>query len=545
MNRRLQNKGDAIQIESEVRLSGRYRLSNFIDNIQSSEVYREFRFSIDGLFWNDWVEINDYNLRQSLISSESYVVFQVRYTKLKDGAAVDIGDFSFFGTRIDTKATSPIISSSQFDSLWNTREHKQISQNLFKKLYFRGILPEYIKRAENRSYNEDSGFIDLFMTIAKFFGLLLLSQDRLDRVDLDEDVLREYVTQNGVFINDDNLNTDELKTLLQNYLSEIRKRGTSSVFSKSKNSYGEFLRIIKNFKEDEFLMSNLPFKFFGWNVGLSSPLYRGLPNAEGFIKTSTKGGDFKSITQHTITKGGNSDTSIITDGDRSVLRVHLSGDGNGGIGRINTESNEVSPTSLILVDSRLDYEISFRIKIASVSNDSDCQLSFGVEGFNSSKFKLQDSFIDSSGKEYVSETFLTTSAPELNKDVWYKFSGILRGYSCQPFENDQTTMGIGRNLIFNNQFVKFISPNIQLISTLGEISVNIWGFSVKPLVWGNNITKDGDNTTSSHSMGFIQSSKIAYLFMKNNNQSLSKEDIEVMLDKYFLPYNQSGIITLL
>lgn len=542
MNRKLQNKGDVILIESEVRLSGRYRLSNFIDNVASSEVLREFRFSIDGLFWNDWVEINIYNLSQSLISSESYVVFQVRYTKTKDSAEVTIGDFSFFGIRVDTKSTSPAIESSQFGSLWNTIQHKQISQNLFKKLYFRGILPEYIKRAENRSYNEDSGFIDLFMTVAKFFGLLLMSQDRLDRAELSDDVLREYVTQNGVFINDDSLSTSEMKALLQNYLSEIRKRGTSSVFSKV-NGYGEFLRIIKNF-EDEFIMSNLPLKFIGWNIGNSSPLYRGLPSAEDFIKTKTKGGDFKSISDHVVTKGGDSETSVVDDGDRSVLRVHLNGIGSGGLGRIEANSDEVNKESLILIDSRLDYEVSFQIKVTA-SNNSDCKIVFGVEGFNSSKFKLHDSFIDSSGQEYVSETFMELPIYHLKKDVWYKFSGVLRGYSCQPFAEDETTMGVGRNLIFNNQFVKYISPNIQLISTTGESSAHLWGFSLKPLVWGNNIIKDGDKTTSSHSMGFIQSSRVAYMFIKNNNQSLSKEDIDDMLDKYFLPYNQSSIITIL
>ncbi len=99
---------------------------------------------------------------------------------------------------------------------------------------------------------------------------------------------------------------------------------------------------------------------------------------------------------------------------------------------------------------------------------------------------------------------------------------------------------IGTNLYFNNSFVKFILPKIQI---RGQFSteVAIWDYKIRPLVRGTNILPLKDGTINSHSLGFIQSSRIFYTYVRNNNNSQSQDEITDIIEKYLLPYNVTDI----
>ena len=103
-----------------------------------------------------------------------------------------------------------------------------------------------------------------------------------------------------------------------------------------------------------------------------------------------------------------------------------------------------------------------------------------------------------------------------------------------------TNIGFGTNLDFNNSFVKYILPKIQISST-EKTEVAIWDYKIRPLVRGTNILPLKDGTINSHSLGFIQSSRIFYAYVRNNNNSQSQDEITDIIEKYLLPFNVTDI----
>jgi hypothetical protein len=98
-------------------------------------------------------------------------------------------------------------------------------------------------------------------------------------------------------------------------------------------------------------------------------------------------------------------------------------------------------------------------------------------------------------------------------------------------------------LHFNNRFVKFIVPKIQLQSDDEDAaaSIFVWNYKIRPLVRGNNILPLKDGTTNAKSLGFIASPKLLYIYAKNNNNSLIQPDISKIVDKYLLPFNTNSV----
>ena len=58
---------------------------------------------------------------------------------------------------------------------------------------------------------------------------------------------------------------------------------------------------------------------------------------------------------------------------------------------------------------------------------------------------------------------------------------------------------------------------------------------------GTNILPLKNGEENSHSLGFIQSSRIFYSYVRNNNNSQSKDEITDIIEKYLLPYNVTDI----
>lgn len=550
--------GDVLLIDVTPQITGRVHLTDFSDVLEgvtaSRTVQKEFRISPDGVFWNDWEELTAANLSSEEYIVDSSLTIQLRYTRTGSDStgAIEFKSIDFMGSREAIQFVAPTISSSIFANIIGTPEMKALEENIFKKLYYRGIVPNYIPRAENSDEKEDKDYIDLFFSVARFYSMFIRFFKRFENFQDDFDLMREQVRQYGIYFDEANITLEELQYLAQNLYDQIRQRGTEMIFKRkgyllpngeTLQIDGEFIRLLRSKVSDELLYENIPLEKVGWCMRQCSPMYRGTSQSMYLNKTIENTQNFQNIDDFLISKTSQSSVELLklSDGKQVIsMKTQYSGQ-TMGLGRMN-ESQEIPDNAYIVVDSKLDYEITFAFQIASGAEISGNNLTFGVEGFDVMKNKLNDSFITPNG-EKVSENFFIQDTKIWKRGVWYYARGIIHSYSTINTENVPTNLGVGNNLYFNNSFVKYIVPKI--LFNVGSTAIYpqylLWDYKIRPLVRGTNILPLKDGSTNSHSLGFIQSSRIFYTYVRNNNNSQSQNEITDIIEKYLLPYNVTDI----
>lgn len=543
--------GDVLLIDVKPQITGRVHLTDFSDVVEgvtaTRTVEKEFRVSPDGVFWNDWQELNAANLSSSEYIVDSSLTIQLRYTRTGSDSTgmIDFKCIDFMGSREAIQFVAPTISSSIFANIIGTPEMKALEENIFKKLYYRGIVPNYIPRAENSDEKEDRDYIDLFFSVARFYSMFIRFFKRFENFQDDFDLMREQVRQYGIYFDEANITLEDLQYLAQNLYDQMRQRGTDMIFKRkgyllpngeTLQIDGEFIRLVRSKVSDELLYENIPLEKVGWCLGQCSPMYRGTASSKYLNKTKEMSEDFESLSNFVISKSGNSSYFLIDYDGKKVLDLRANNGGRVGLGR-QDETTDVSD-NLYVVDSRLDYEITFAFRVAG-GVKQDATLIFGVEGFDSLKNKLDDAFITPNGFS-VSENFFELKTITKLNSIWYHVRGIIHAYSTANVDSSPTNIGAGTNLYFNNSFVKYILPKIQITSTVSS-EIAIWDYKIRPLVRGTNILPLKDGTTNSHSLGFIQSSRIFYAYVRNNNNSQSQSEITDIIEKYLLPFNMTDI----
>lgn len=548
----LNSIGDVLLIDVKPQITGRVHLTDFSDVVEgvtaTRTVEKEFRVSPDGVFWNDWQELNAANLSSSEYIVDSSLTIQLRYTRTGSDSTgvIEFKSIDFMGSREAIQFVAPTISSSIFANIIGTPEMKALEENIFKKLYYRGIVPNYIPRAENSDEKEDKDYIDLFFSVARFYSMFIRFFKRFENFQDDFDLMREQVRQYGIYFDEANITLEDLQYLAQNLYDQIRQRGTEMIFKRkgyllpngeTLQIDGEFIRLLRSKVSDELLYENMPLEKVGWCMRQCSPMYRGTGMSKYLNKTKELSENFEDLSNFVITQSGDSSYSIANFDGKKVLLLTADENGIVGLGRVDNNSI-YQKEQLYVVDSRLDYEITFAFRIIRDSSEKTI-LKFGVEGFDLLGNKLTDSFILPNGFE-ISETFFETTTKNKRKDVWYFARGIIHSYSTANVQESVTNLGYGTNLYFNNSFVKFILPKIQIIGGI-KSQIAIWDYKIRPLVRGTNILPLKDGTTNSHSLGFIQSSRIFYAYVRNNNNSQSQDEITDIIEKYLLSYNVTDI----
>ena len=542
--------GDVLLIDVTPQITGKVHLTDFSDVVEgvtaTRTVQKEFRISPDGVFWKDWQELTAANLSSDEYIVDSSLTIQLRYTRTGSDSTgvIEFKSIDFMGSREAIQFVAPTISSSIFANIIGTPEMKALEENIFKKLYYRGIVPNYIPRAENSDEKEDRDYIDLFFSVARFYSMFIRFFKRFENFQDDFDLMREQVRQYGIYFDEANITLEDLQYLAQNLYDQIRQRGTEMIFKRkgyllpngeTLQIDGEFIRLVRSKVSDELLYENIPLEKVGWCMRQCSPMYRGTGMSKYLNKTKELSDDFENLSNFVITQSGNSSYKLMDYDGKKVLDLQANG-GIVGLGRQDENLNV--DDNIYVVDSRLDYEITFAFcVIGGLSQHANIE--FGVEGFDSLKNKLDDAFITPNGFS-VSETFFTIQTINKVPKVWYHVRGIIHSYSTANVNSSPTNIGFGTNLYFNNSFVKYILPKIQISST-EKTEVAIWDYKIRPLVRGTNILPLKDGTTNSHSLGFIQSSRIFYAYVRNNNNSQSQDEITDIIEKYLLPFNVTDI----
>lgn len=550
----LQAIGDVLIIDVVPKINGRIQFTEYSDVWEGitdeRTVNKEFRVSADGVFWSNWLALTNENLANGQFVANGQFTIQLRFTRTgtDETGVIEFKTIDFYGSREEIQFVAPTLSSSIFADIVGTDGLRQLEENLFKKLYYRGILPDYIIRAANSDAEEDADFIDVFYSVARFFAIMIRFFTRFENFKDDFDLMRENVRQYGLYFDESNITLEELQFLSQHLFDEIRKRGTAMIFKRQGDVVngqplpidGEFIRLLRSKPSDELLYENVPLYKVGWCLGQCSPMYRGTSQAYYLNKTKENTEDFVDLNNFIITSNDKGNYALQSFDNKRVLRLFQNSASNItdiGLGRVN-EDTEVSIDDLIVVDSRLDYEITFAFQVVG-SGSSNNKLLFGVEGFDILGNRLNDAFITPNGDQ-ISETFVLESLSKWKRNNWYYARGILHAYSSVNMDENLTNLGFGTNLYFNNSFVKYILPKIQVNGT-STFDVKIWDYKVRPLVRGTNILPLKSGEENSHSLGFIQSQRIFYSYVRNNNNSQSKDEITDIIEKYLLPYNTTDI----
>lgn len=548
MDNKLYNIGDVLNITIKPKQKGVATLSSFTDTLiglsDNKTVYREFRIIEDDLFYSDWMELTQDTILGKKIKSNN--VIEVKYTRQgsdKEGE-IEFRDIQFEGDFCPEIINSPILDNSIFSNIAWKDETEFLAKNLFKKLYFRGIIPTYVTRGDNVDVVEDADYINLFYSIAKFFAIIISFFKRFENFYNDEELMLEWVRQNNINFDESSITIKQLQYLANHLYDEIRRRGTKMIFNyegdivngKKIEIDGEFIRLIRSKKSDEFLYETIPLWKIGWCLRNSSPLYKGTNFSVRLNKTKEKTKDFQDLKNYKTFYSENSFLSIEEIDEKKCLSMFNRGSGNCGLGRY---TNDEETDKLYTADPDMDYEITFMFKTKTLG--SEATINFGVEGFDISRNKLLDAFITPNNNR-VTDMFL--DALDLNKFImnkWYFVRGIIHAYSTNVVENDKLNIGFGNNLNFNNRFVKYILPKIYL-SSKNSSKIYIWDYKIRPLIRGTNILPLKNGKENSHSLGFIQCPKIFYSYFRNNNNSQSKEEITDIIERYLLPYNVTDIL---
>lgn len=548
----ISNIGDVLIVRIEPKITGKIRFTGYTETIENEteerSLKREFRISQDGVFWTDWATLNIDNLSSEEYFTDSYIQIEIRYTRTGTDESGDIvfKSIDFNGTRKSIQFDAPTLQSSIFGNIIGTNILAKLERNIFKKLYYRGILPDYIERAENSSYNEDKDFVDLFYSIARFFSILISFFRRWENFRNDEDLLREQVRGYGIYFNENDITLSELKYIAQNILSQAQQRGTEMIFKRKGVAPidGEFIRLTRNRICDELLYEYIPIYKIGWCLGNSSPIYKGTAMAYNLNKTKENTKDFQSLSNFVLSKSGTGSYSLQNTDNKRVIRLSATsyGTGHSAIGRIDSNINVGD--NIYSADSQLDYEITFAFKINSGTNLSKLTLNFGVEGFDINKEKLNDAFSTVDGFQ-VSENFFDQSMDIWKIGQWYHARGIIHAYSSENVIGSKTNLGIGQDLVFNNSFVKYIIPKIEFYTkTAQNASIDIYDYKIRPLIRGKNILPLKNGSIDSHGLGFIQGSKILYTYVRNNNNGQSEDEIIDIIERYLYPFNTVNMFTI-
>jgi hypothetical protein len=551
MDNKIYNIGDVLMITVKPRQKGTATLSSFSDSLlgltDDRTVLREFRIVEDDLFYTDWAELTTENIQGKKLKQNN--VIEVRYTRqgTDESGEIEFQSIQFNGDFDPEVINSPILDSSVFSDIAWTDETERLAKNLFKKLYFRGIIPTYVLRGDNVDNVEDEDYIALFYSIAKFYAIMACFFKRFENFYNDEELMLEWIRQNGIYFDESTVTLEQLQYLARHLYDEIRRRGTKMIFNYEGDLVngvpseidGEFIRLIRSKRSDELIYETIPLHKLGWCMGVSSPMYRGTCSARLLNKTGENTEDFQDINNYTTFTNQFSTISIEAVGDRQCLMLNSRLNMACGLGRYGNNTSAAETDKLYVADPYMDYEITFmfyeKTPVAGI------RLSFGVEGFDASKNKLSDAFVTTNNSE-VTEMFLSDlQLVQFVPHKWYFVRGIIHAYSSDTVENVKLNIGFGNNLSFNNRFLKYILPKIYIRSN-SFASVAIWNYKIRPLVRGTNILPLKNGSENSHSLGFIQSSKIFYSYFRNNNNSQSKEEITDIIERYLLPFNTTDIL---
>jgi len=590
--------GDVMLIVADAPIIGIVALQSFTDSTAGENptnyFTKQFRYSVDGINYSPWLNLTTANLQQIQVQSNDTLYLQYAY--INTGGSV-VSPLTFNSVTVDgkfvTSPDGPVYQASNFAQFFIENNPCSVAWciNVLEKLYKTGILPNYISRDFSSNNADDRDFIDFWRSVTHYFALYVCLARTFKTFYTNEMLLLEYLTERGIIVT----NGDEYQDLvyiMSSFYDEIRQRGTRKVFqpkgtvtpSGSKPVDGEFLRLLEYNVLDELIVNLNKNEHIGWNIGNSSPLYKGL---EGRLNVNKYYCDYidelNSVTELSIQTSSLPFVSIVHDPriidqpslsmsesyshsnsqsvqsfDR-VIKIHAPAHGNlQGLGKGGKR---------IVINPNIDYEITFFVRSPKLTSTKPA-ITFGVDCFDKNGNIIQPLNISTLA---VQNNFLTQAS--LNKgDQYYFVRGIIFGKNSYKSFNSLVSYEVGQVVKdAGNYYVCKVAtqpgqdpisyPQYWSIRTSTEIQPNL----VTNIGQGNNLVFSGNEVTldpyilysninssnlelyiynirvqplsSSTSKGFVGITNFLELWSVSNQLQLSEQQIFDTLRKYLIPAN--------
>jgi hypothetical protein len=603
--------GDIIRIETDIPLLGIIALSSFIDvtvgEVINKTFKKSFRYSIDGVTWSQLLDLNNTNISNIIVQSNDYFYAEYLYERIgTDTTGVLEFDSVTINGQYIQSIDGPAYIASNFNNYFNLNNTCSIawSVNVLEKLYKKGIIPEYIERNLSSDNATDRDYLDFWRGITHYFALYVCLARQFQFFYQNKSLLLEFVKQRGLFVCDD-IEYVDLIYLMEFYYDEISQRGTDRVFMPkaidtsidgSKQVDGEYLRLICYDKRDEFIRNINDNKHIGWNIGNSSPLYKGLEDRLNVNKyyidyvediqnikedLSLLDSSIPYILIHSDSDSRSNSNSHSNSDDRSsdtdAIIIINPGNGNSaGIGKGDRR---------IVINPNIDYEVTFLVKAIG---DSTPRINFGVKAYDVNDnqvllYRTDTSVVVASVNEFLTDVTLN------QKNKYYFVRGIL--FNKNNYKNYDSTKSYQPNTIIKYAGSSYKSKRIVPINGTiinGGVIDSTPGVThlTSPYFWdfwqlltdhevaqsylttlGNGINLsltdgvvkidpyiyyDSNNNNNSelyiynlrvqplsttYSKGFIGTTNLLEIWSTNNNQGISNDDVEKDTKKFLIPYN--------
>jgi len=519
--------GDELIITMDVPIMGLESIDGFTDvvNGELGDRYftKYFKYTVDGLNFSDWYELTNGNL-QSVDNVPDYP-FKIYYKYIRDGDN-PAGLLEFVSIELDSNydvvSIPDIYNNTVFSKFLDFYDYGVINWafNVLDKLYNRGIVASYIERNKNKNLNwEDRDYLDFFRSICHLFSLIVCYGRKFEDINNDVGLLEIYLQSEGLYLSK-NMGINELFYLMEYFYNEIEYRGTVKIVEKktvTKLVDGELLRLINYKENDEFIFCYCEIHKSNWNIDNCSPLYQGTKQMVNCIKGYELTEDFEDLGKYPLINGQY--CFIVHDDDWEVLEIDDVPYGSiSGIGVTGDMEKE------IIVDSSLDYEITFLIKEDSLFVKDN--ITFGVKGFD--KFGYVIDFLNVTNLSQETNYFFQKKGiSQVNR--YYLIRGIIynKNMSQLSVEEGKLNIGLGNNLVFKDRIAKIV-PYLVLdatdLSGGGTGYLKIHNFKVRPL-------------KTDFSTSFLDVRNLVVSWIKNNAGEYSETDIENIMKEYLLPYN--------
>lgn len=338
------------------------------------------------------------------------------------------------------------------------------AENVLEKVSSPGILPTFIKK-------DGEDFKAYWETVCHIFALVVLYAKQYNEIDTNK-ILFELFIENRGLVTDEVNTLEQMKYLFNNYVKEYRKRGTLDIVNKEGTILGELLRLIRYKTEDEFIFALLMSRDTGWTMGHSSPTW----NRTDTVLNVTKGYEttesVKDLNAYPLVNP--TGVVIVDDIDNNGTPIQaMTFVGNVLVGI----SSEIDKTKLFPISENLSYQISFKVKTSSTSNQN---LKFGVEVFNEAVQPMicKESYGSAESNNFVSGSKGILELPVA--EVYYECRAILSRKNRAYAKQLELNFSKGRGLQMKDG-MKFLSLSLTQDRSNSSALVYIYDIKIKPL----------------------------------------------------------------
>lgn len=338
------------------------------------------------------------------------------------------------------------------------------AENVLEKVSSPGILPTFIKK-------DGEDFKAYWETVCHIFALVVLYAKQYNEIDTNK-ILFELFIENRGLVTDEVDTLEQMQYLFDNYVKEYRKRGTIDIVNKEGTILGELLRLIRYKTEEEFIFALLMARDTGWTMGYSSPTW----NRTDTVLNVTKGYEttesVKDLNAYPLVNP--TGVVIVDDIDNNGTPIQaMTFVGNALVGI----SSEIDKTKLLPISENLSYQISFKVKTSSASNQN---LKFGVEVFNEAVQPMicKESYGSAESNNFVSGSKGILEFPVAG--VYYECRAILSRKNRAYAKQLELNFPKGRGLQMKDG-MKFLSLSLTQDRSNPSSSVYIYDIKIKPL----------------------------------------------------------------